>query len=90
MAGIQEGSAHQDKHSDLLRPVSKFEGKAIIVDGKPINIGGPLPSLKEGEKLVKYTQSICPICERLLPAIIVEREGKLFIRKECPEHGHVN
>jgi|UniRef100_A0A7J3SK44 uncharacterized radical SAM superfamily Fe-S cluster-containing enzyme len=87
MAGIQEGSAHQDKHSDLLRPVSKFEGKAIIVDGKPINIGGPLPSLKEGEKLVKYTQSICPICERLLPAIIVEREGKLFIRKECPEHG---
>ena len=46
-----------------------------------------LPSIESGEELVSLTQSVCPYCYRVLPAVVVERKGKLFIRRECPEHG---
>ena len=52
-----------------------------------VKIGGALPSIKEGETLIRMTTSLCPYCQRLLPAVIVERENKLYIRKECSEHG---
>jgi uncharacterized radical SAM superfamily Fe-S cluster-containing enzyme len=37
--------------------------------------------------LIRQTQSICPGCNRLLPALIFERDGKVYITKTCPEHG---
>lgn len=33
------------------------------------------------------TQSICPVCEKPLPAHYIERDGKVFFEKECPKHG---
>ncbi len=33
------------------------------------------------------TQSLCPECLELLPAKIVEREGRVYFRKHCREHG---
>jgi uncharacterized radical SAM superfamily Fe-S cluster-containing enzyme len=36
---------------------------------------------------IRQTQSICPECNRILPAIVFEREGKVFMTKTCPEHG---
>ncbi|HYC11646.1 MAG TPA: radical SAM protein [Nitrososphaerales archaeon] len=36
---------------------------------------------------MRQTQSICPSCNRLLPAAIFERGGKVYISKDCPEHG---
>ncbi len=59
----------------------------IEVDGRKIAIGGPRPKLRKGEKLLRHTSSVCPVCYRLLPAIIFERDGAVYIRKECPEHG---
>lgn len=59
----------------------------IKVNGREIPIGGPKPELREGEKLLRHTSSLCPVCYRLLPAIIFERDGAVYIRKECPEHG---
>lgn len=56
-----------------------------MTKGDPAHI----PSIKENEKLVKKTRSICPECYRVLPAVVVERENKIWIRKECPEHGEV-
>lgn len=32
-------------------------------------------------------QSICPECQRPIQAWYTEREGKVFLEKECPEHG---
>ncbi|RLG52908.1 MAG: radical SAM protein [Thermoproteota archaeon] len=61
----------------------------IMVSGKSIKIGGPLPELREGEQPIRKTASICPVCYRLLPAIIFEREGKAFLRRICPEHGEI-
>jgi len=37
--------------------------------------------------LVRQTQSICPECNKVLPALIFEREGKVYMKKTCPEHG---
>ena len=36
---------------------------------------------------IRQTQSICPECNKILPAIIFEREGKVFMTKTCPQHG---
>lgn len=33
------------------------------------------------------TQSLCPICRRLVAAKIVARNGRVYFRKRCPEHG---
>src|SRR5229473_2550055 len=36
---------------------------------------------------IRQTQSICPECNRILPAIVFERDNKVFMTKTCPEHG---
>jgi hypothetical protein len=37
--------------------------------------------------IIKSTKSICPECLIVLDATIFEEDGKVFIKKECPEHG---
>jgi uncharacterized radical SAM superfamily Fe-S cluster-containing enzyme len=37
--------------------------------------------------IIKKTQSLCPECLKILPATIFERNGKVWIKKECSEHG---
>jgi uncharacterized radical SAM superfamily Fe-S cluster-containing enzyme len=36
---------------------------------------------------IKNTKSICPECLKALDATIYEDGGKVYIKKECPEHG---
>jgi len=43
--------------------------------------------LREGEKKITYTLSVCPECRSLIKAIVFERDGKVLIRKYCPDHG---
>lgn len=38
---------------------------------------------------IKETSSICPECNAVLPATIFEKGGKVWIKKECKEHGRV-
>ncbi len=38
-------------------------------------------------RFIKETKSICPECLRVLDATIFEENGKVYIKKECPEHG---
>ncbi|MFO0842784.1 MAG: radical SAM protein [Gemmataceae bacterium] len=33
------------------------------------------------------TQSLCPECLTLLPAKIIEKNGRVYFRKQCPAHG---
>ncbi|MFQ5763217.1 MAG: tetraether lipid synthase Tes, partial [Candidatus Bathyarchaeia archaeon] len=37
--------------------------------------------------LITNTGSICPECNRNLPARVFERDGKVWMTKTCPEHG---
>jgi len=39
------------------------------------------------QKLPKKTNSLCPVCAKKIPAKVFEKEGKVWIEKECKEHG---
>jgi len=43
--------------------------------------------LREGEKKVVSTLSICPECNSVIRAVVFEKDGKILIRKVCPDHG---
>jgi len=45
-------------------------------------------TLKKG--LPKETESLCPECGKIIPAIIFEKDGKVMIEKECPVHGKIS
>ena len=36
---------------------------------------------------IASTRSICPRCKRVLGAELVERDGRVLISRECPDHG---
>ncbi len=44
-------------------------------------------SVTYGGALPHATHSICPACKRVLPAIVFEENGKVFIERSCPQHG---
>ncbi len=81
------------KYADdtILPSPAKFDPKTktITIADKRIVVGGPRPRLRDGEKFVTYTTSLCPVCYRLLPAIVFEKNNAIWIRKVCPEHGEV-
>jgi len=64
--------------------------RTIKIADREIKVGGPLPRLLDGEKLVRVTQSLCPYCQRVLPAVIYERDDKIYLRKICPDHGSID
>jgi hypothetical protein len=46
-----------------------------------------LEKLASKENFIRQTQSICPDCNRILPAIVFERDSKVWMTKTCPDHG---
>ena len=47
------------------------------------------PIIKEDRKEIfwELTKSICPECRKVIDARILLRDGKVFLRKHCAEHG---
>ena len=39
--------------------------------------------------LPKEVNSLCPECGKTIRAVILEREGKVFMEKTCPDHGFI-
>jgi tetraether lipid synthase len=39
------------------------------------------------EVFLEYTKSICPVCKRVIDAEVNVHEGRVVMRKRCPEHG---
>lgn len=50
-------------------------------------LGTPIAPKKKG--LPKQTESICPECIRVIPAILYDENGRVMMVKECPEHGEI-
>ncbi|MDO4545744.1 MAG: radical SAM protein [Bacillota bacterium] len=42
---------------------------------------------KQGNIILSEVQSICPVCNKVIKARYVDREGKVFLEKECGDHG---
>ncbi|MDR1572828.1 MAG: radical SAM protein [Clostridiales Family XIII bacterium] len=41
-------------------------------------------------EILSRTQSLCPVCKRPTEAFYVEDDGRVYFRKNCPEHGTVS
>ena len=37
--------------------------------------------------LIKKTKSLCPTCNSVIPADIVEEDGKIWLKRSCKDHG---
>jgi pyruvate-formate lyase-activating enzyme len=37
--------------------------------------------------ITRETKSICPVCLELLDAFVVQKSGRIFLSKTCPQHG---
>jgi uncharacterized radical SAM superfamily Fe-S cluster-containing enzyme len=44
--------------------------------------------MQENRSIVRKTRSVCPACLKMIAADIVERDGSIFMDKECKEHGN--
>ena len=40
------------------------------------------------ENILHETESLCPVCLKKLPAKYIREEGKAYMVKDCPDHGH--
>jgi uncharacterized radical SAM superfamily Fe-S cluster-containing enzyme len=42
----------------------------------------------ETQQAMRETRSVCPECERVILAELIERNGRVLMVKNCPEHGY--
>jgi uncharacterized radical SAM superfamily Fe-S cluster-containing enzyme len=64
----------------LYTPEPGAVGRNAVWDTCPVATGGALPAA---------TRSICPHCRTVLDAELHERDGRVFLRRECPDHGAI-
>ncbi|HTZ16964.1 MAG TPA: radical SAM protein [Dissulfurispiraceae bacterium] len=73
----------------LGSPTEKNEVGRSALSGPAITLtGSAIPPLVMG--LPKKTASLCPECLATIPAIEYEKDGKVFMSKECKNHGVFN
>lgn len=46
-----------------------------------------LRGLQHQQIILEETLSVCPVCKKLLPAILVRRDDRVVMRKRCGQHG---
>ena len=56
-----------------------------ILQPKVTYTGAPIKPLHRG--LPKTTESLCPECTKVIPAMVIADDGKVIMQKSCPEHG---
>lgn len=44
---------------------------------------------EEEKRIIRETESVCPICLKKIPAWIIREKDKVFMEKTCQEHGAV-
>lgn len=70
---IFKNNGAADTLRDLIdEPETTYSGTAV----EEIDIGLP-----------KQIESVCPECMEIIPATLYPENGKVWIRKNCPEHG---
>ncbi len=81
---------NRDLHIFELVGKKVLEKSLFPEKGKDFDVKlGDFPGVKDGEKLIRKTLSICPECRSLVRAVLLERDNKVYIRKLCPDHGEL-
>jgi len=57
--------------------------KLPIVDPKFTQIAPPV----SGEIFHSFSKGLCPTCKRPIDGVRIIRDGKVYLRKQCPAHG---
>jgi uncharacterized radical SAM superfamily Fe-S cluster-containing enzyme len=70
---------------ELIRSLKK---KASLKDLGKVEPYYP-PTQNVPISLPKEVESLCPECGKMIRAAILERDGKVFMEKTCPDHGFV-
>jgi uncharacterized radical SAM superfamily Fe-S cluster-containing enzyme len=69
------------------RPLRVREGVSTRGEG---TVGGVASAETiSGDRLLASTRSICPHCRAVLDAILVARDGRVVLCRECPVHGRI-
>jgi hypothetical protein len=50
-------------------------------------VAGPIVRRERNEVFLEATKSICPVCKIVLDAEVNVRDGKVYLRKRCRDHG---
>jgi len=53
------------------------------------NASSPFRPHDSGDGVLKPTRAICPECLRSVPGTTLQRDGRIYLRRECPEHGTI-
>src|SRR5918994_5736088 len=53
----------------------------------PMELASRPSKIDRAEVFVEYTKSICPVCKVVVDAEVNIRDGRVILRKRCPEHG---
>lgn len=80
-------AARHNGFPSMSRPGSGGRRLTIPVEPRAL-----LPEVVKHDRdyvYLAHTASLCPECKRVVQAKVVEREGKVWLRKTCPEHGFV-
>ncbi|MDI6755582.1 MAG: radical SAM protein [Thermodesulfobacteriota bacterium] len=70
---------------ELIRNFRKGASGKKVLDLEPYY--PPTQNVPIG--LPKQVESLCPECRKLIPAKILERDGRVIMEKTCPDHGFV-
>ena len=70
---------------ELIRSLRKKAGVKDVPGVEPYY--PPTQNVPIG--LPKQVESLCPECKKVIGATILERDGKVFMEKTCPDHGFV-
>lgn len=62
-------------------------GPAHGTGERPIRRTGNGARVDRDEVFLELTRSICPVCRAVIDAELNAREGRIFLRKRCEEHG---
>ncbi len=53
-----------------------------------MTVDGAVPQKRTADSIFyELTRSICPVCKRVIDAQVHLKEGRVLMRKRCPEHG---
>jgi uncharacterized radical SAM superfamily Fe-S cluster-containing enzyme len=81
----------QEIHADKIKPtVSWTDAVRNRLRGhKPLPAPAVVTTQATPKGLPKTVPSMCPECRRRIDAKLFEKDGKVFMGKECPTHGYV-
>jgi 7,8-dihydro-6-hydroxymethylpterin dimethyltransferase len=77
----------REEGSALKKDPSSERGHVIVDARQEVQQHEPFGAVADSTETLADTQTLCPTCLRVVPGQDVRREGKVFLRRDCPEHG---